>query len=297
MKYNIFKIVRNVVLALLFSWVNFSVAQDSTAVTTPKHKPVKGTFGGPLLIDNQTVFMPNKNALTMTIQHRFGDANLYSDMYGLFNVSSIRIAFNYTPISNVEVGFGVCSYNNTWDGNLKIALMRQSEEGGWPLSISYYGNMAVDTRDKSNFVSDLDRYSYFHEIMIARKITENFSAQVAPSLSYFNNVDGYYNSNGEIMPKMNNAHYAISFVGRYKVSPKMAIIADYDQPLTPHPTNNPHPNVAGGIEFETAGHSFQLFLSNFSFCVPQANNFFNQNDFTKTGNYLLGFNITRKFNL
>ena len=131
--------VRLLVLALLVSWVNLSAAQDndSTAAPTgPKYKPVKYTFAGPLLIDDQTVMIPNKNSLQFAIQHRFGDANLYSDMYGLFNIASMRIAFNYVPIENFEVGFGLCSYNVTWDLNLKIALMRQSEEHGWPLSIT-----------------------------------------------------------------------------------------------------------------------------------------------------------------
>lgn len=275
-----------------------SRAQDSTAApAAPKYKPVKGTFAGPLLIDDQTVFVSNPKALTFSIQHRFGDLNLYSDMYGLFNASSIRIAFNYVPIKNVEVGFGICSYNMTWDLNLKIALMRQSEEGGYPVSITYFGDMGIDSRDKSNFVSDNDRYTYFNEIMIARKVTDEFSVQVAPGISYFNNVPGYFDANDNIQPTMQNLQVSCSAIGRYKISPKTAIIADYVQPLTQNATNNPHPNVAAGFEFETSGHTFQIFLTNFGDCLPQLNNFLNQNDFTKKGNYLIGFNITRRFNI
>jgi hypothetical protein len=297
LKFNTDIVSRLAALLLFICWANISMAQDSVADTTPKLKPVQGTFGGPMLIDNETVMVPNNGAMTMAIEHRFGNLNTYSDMYGLYNISSMRIGFAYVPVKNVQVGFGLSSYNTSWDFNLKVALMRQSEEGGWPVSITYYGNMLIDTRDKSNFATDADRYSYFHEIMIARKFTDNFSVQVAPTFSYFNNVEAYLDSTGEIKPKMNNLHVGLSFVGRYKISEKVAIIADYDQPLTEHFMNNPHPNVSGGIEFETSGHSFQIFVTNFGYCEPQADNFYNQNDFTKKGGYLLGFNITRKFNL
>ena len=185
-KYNFNKtwIVPVLVLVLSLSAATLSIAQDndSTAPAVPKYKPVKYTFAGPLLIDDQTVMIPTKGSLQFAIQHRFGNANLYSDIYGLFNITTMRIGFNYVPVNNVEVGFGLCSYNVTWDLNLKIALMRQSEEGGWPISISYYGNVGIDSRDQSNFVSSSDRYSYFNEIMIARKVNDNFSAQVAPQL-------------------------------------------------------------------------------------------------------------------
>ena len=84
------------------------------------------------------------------------------------------------------------------------------------------------------------------------------------------------------------------FSGRYKITETFAIIADYDQPLTTQIMNNPHPNVAFGIDLGTKGHSFQLFLTNYGYTLPQNDSFLNQNDFTK-GQWLIGFNITRKW--
>jgi hypothetical protein len=291
--FNTSKISRLMLLLLLTLWVNLSFGQDSISATTPKPTLVKGTFAGPVLIDNQTINVPNKSALTFTFQHRFGNINMYSDGYGLFNISSILIGCSYVPVKNVEVGFGLCSYNMTWDLSLKLAITRQAKDGSWPVSISYFGDMGIDSRNKVNFVSGADRYTYFNEIMIARKVTKSFSVQVAPSMSYFNNVQGYIDSKGNIKPMMENMQFAVSVIGRYKLTPTTAIIADYDQPLTQNTTNNPHPNIGGGVEFETSGHTFQLFISNYGYCLPQYNNFLNQNDFSKKGGFLLGFNITR----
>jgi hypothetical protein len=290
-----FKMVMLGALIVMLSGATVSKAQDSTASApaTSVNKPVKGTFSGPVLIDNQTVMVPNKGTFTFDFEHRFGNLNNYSDMYGLFNITSILLGFNYVPVKNVEVGFGLCSYNMTWDLNLKLALLRQAKTGGSPVSITYYGDVGIDSRDKSNFVSVSDRYTYFNEIMIARKITDKLSLQVAPNLSYFCDVPAYTDANGKIQSTMQNTQFAFSVVGRYKLSPTVAIIADYDQPLTQNPTSNPHPNLGGGIEFETSGHTFQLFLTNYGYCLPQYNYFLNQNDYTKRGGFLLGFNVTR----
>ena len=294
MKKQNFKICFGALMVML-SCATLSKAQDSTAAapTVPVNKPVKRTFSGPVLIDNQTVMVPNKGSFTSTFQHRFGNIEHYSDMYGLFNITSIRLGFNYVPVKNVEIGFGLCSYNMTWDLNLKLALIRQMKNGGSPVSVSYYGNVAIDSRDKSNFVSVADRYTYFNEIMVARKITDKFSAQVSGNVSYFNDVPGYLDANNVIQEKMQNTQFSFSAIGRYKLTPGIALMLDYDQPLTQNATDNPHPNLAGGIEFETSGHTFQLFVSNFGYCLPQYNSFLNQNDFSKKGGFMFGFNITR----
>jgi hypothetical protein len=180
------------------------------------------------------------------------------------------------------------------DFNAKCAIVRQTP-GKIPVSVSYYTNMVIDSRDKSNFTHSVHRLSYFNQLIVARKINDKFSAEVATSFSWFNNIEGYINSKGDISNKMHNGHLAFSLLGRYKVTEKSAVVLGYDQPLTQHPTNNPHPNVCFGFETTTSSHAFQVFAGNYSSIVPQSNNMFNQNDFTKS-QYVIGFNITRLWN-
>jgi hypothetical protein len=153
----------------------------------------------------------------------------------------------------------------------------------------------MDTRKKENFVHSTDRFSFFHQLILARKVTENFSIQVAPSLSHFNAVESFYNENDVLTPKMENNHLAISVSGRYKIRPALAIIAGYDQPITKHYTNNPNPNISFGLEIGTSSHTFQVFCGNYYGIVPQRNNMFNSNNF-QDGEFLIGFNITRLWN-
>jgi len=280
---------------ILFSLVimcNKINAQDSLSVT----KKVKNTFNGNLIIDNQTVMVPGKRTFEFTFQHRFGTIeNGYNDFFGLFAGANVRLSCNFVPLNNLQLGIGLTEEKMQWDGNVKYAFIRQAVTGGSPVSVSYYGNMAVSTLPKkNNFVTDADRISYFNQFLIARKVTESLSLQIAPSLSYFNNVDGYRNSEGVVKPKMNNSHFAFAAMGRYMVTKGIGIIANYDQPLTEHLTNNPHPNISFGVMFVTTSHIFQIFLGNFQSILPQANNLYNQNDYTK-GQYSIGFNITKRW--
>lgn len=257
---------------------------------------VRNTFPGSLIIDNQTVMVPVKRTFEFYIQHRFGTINNgYTDLFGIFAPANIRLGFTYTPINNLQLGFGITKEKLQWDGNIKFALIRQAVRGGSPVSITYYGDVAISTLPKKgNFVSDMDRISYFNQLIIARKVTDHFSVQVSPSLSYFNNVEGYMTTEGTIKPKMNNYHYAVAAMGCYMFTNGMGVMVNYDQPLTQHPTNNPHPNISFGIVLVTTTHTFQIFFGNYQSIIPQSNNFFNQNDYTKS-QYCIGFNITRKW--
>lgn len=271
-------------------------AQDSTEVSTIKKiKPVKNTFESVLLMDNQSVMVPIKGTFEWDIQHRFGTVkNGSKDLYGIFAPSNIRMGFNYAPVKKLYIGAGITKERMQVDLNAKYALLLQTP-GKIPVSVSYFGNAVIDTRSKTNFLNTVDRYSYFNQIIIARKVTDEFSVQVAPSFSWFNNVEGYVDSKGEIRNKMHNGHFALSVAGRYKISGKSAVTVGLDQPLTQHPTNNPRPNICFGFETTSSSHAFQVFFGNYSGIVPQSNNMFNQNNYKK-GEFVLGFNITKIWN-
>jgi hypothetical protein len=291
--------IRRLALAALFlAGTAFIHAQDTSSVKegAPKPQPVKKTFTGSLIIDNQTVMVPAKGVFEFVIQHRFGTmGNGYSDFWGLYAPSNIRLGFSYTVIKDLQLGFGFTKERLMWDGNVKYALLKQAKKGGSPVSVTYYGVMTADTRPKENFVKDEDRLSYFHQVLIARKVTEDFSIQVAPAFSWFNNVEGYVSSDGSIKAKMSNGHFALAFMGSYAINDRFSIIVNYDQPLTQHTTDNPDPNISFGIQAGTSSHTFQLFVGNYQSIVPQSNNFYNHNNYRDgISAFLIGFNITKR---
>ena len=293
-------------------------AQDSSgvaekAILPAKIKPVKNTFQSVWIIDNQTVMVPVKGTFEMDIMHRFGTVNNgYSDFWGFFAPSNIRLGVNYAPVNKLNLGIGITKNNMLWDASAKYALITQTK-AKYPVSITYYGNVGYDTRkdaDKSIFKYTSQRLIFFNQVIIARKITDKFSVQVAPGISHQNAVNGYYTKNDstgkDIFKNMKHDHFSLAISGRYKLTNVTSVMINYDQPITKHATNNPAPNLSFGLEFNTSNHSFQLFLGNYSQLSPQRNNLYNTNSpfgYTdvagtkvKGGQFLIGFNITRLWN-
>ena len=291
---------------------NDSSTATQTANAPVKPKPVKNTFESALIIDDQTVMVPVKGTFEADIQHRFGVLqNGYKDLWGIYGSSNIRIGFSYAPIKNLYVGIGLTKSGMLWDGSAKYAILKQTK-GVYPVSVTYYGNIAAKSnQDPGNtqYQYPTQRWSFFNELIVARKISEKLSLQAAVSISHQNSVPGYYAQKDTTVYKFSEEKFdlfSFSISGRYKITRGTAFIFDYDQPITRFPTNNPNPNFAFGFEFGTSGHSFQLFAGNYSLLNPQQNSLYNSNNpftFTQTGGtkvpggqFHIGFNITRLWN-
>lgn len=274
------------------------MAQDESATEKKPEKPVKYTFDGNMIIDNQTVMIPVKGTFEMTINHRFGVwKNGYEDLYGIFAPANISLGFNYTPIENLQLGINLIKTNMVWMGTAKYALFKQTP-GTWKqASVTYYGTIDVDSRDEQYFEYSSHRLMYFNQLLIARKITDRLSLQIAPSLTYNNYVQGYYEGNDTTVVKQEMQHYhlALAVSGKFKIVEGISLLANYDQPLTNHEKVNPKPNLSAGIEFTTSGHSFQIFFGNYSYISPAKNNYWNKNDYGNN-EFLIGFNINRTWN-
>ncbi len=285
---------------------------DSTAPAPARPRPVKNTFESSQLIDAQTVMVPVKGTLEADIQHRFGSVqNGYQDLWGIYGSADIRFGFLYTPIDNLEIGFGIAKVNMLWDGSAKYSILKQTMDEKYPVSLTYYGNIAVKTvanPDNALFTYNSERWSFFNEVMIARKFNDKISAQIGFTMSHQNSVPGYYtksDTTNVIFKEQKFNMYAISFCGRYKLTQGTSFIFDYEQPLTAYAKGNPHPNFAFGFEFNTSGHTFQLFAGNYTLLNPQQNSMYNTNNpfgYTDNGTkvpggeFNIGFNITRLWN-
>jgi len=268
-----------ILAATLLLLAQFAMAQETKYSRGLQR--VGNTFESVMLIDNQTVLVPLKGTIEFDIQHRFGIVNNgYDDFYGLYAPSNIRLGFSYVPMTDLQVGFGFTKEHLFWDINAKYAVLKETGLSPSAFSLSYFVNMAIDTRSEQNFRNGSDRLSYFHQFMIAKKLSDNFSAQGSVNLSHFNVVEAYLTNKNKIEGKMENDHFSVSLLGRYKLSYALALIANYDQPITEHTFGNPDPNISFGIELATPLHVFQVFIGNYKGIVPQFSNVFNHNDFS-----------------
>jgi uncharacterized protein YutD len=260
--------------------------------TKKKEKPVRNLFSSGVLIDNQTVITSNKGALEMVIQHRFSDMNnMFDDLFGIYGTANIRLGLNYGITENLTVGVGTEKFSKITDFSLKYAIIKQTRSGSIPVSVTYYTDFGVDFRDEANFgknYSFANRLSFFHEIMVARKIHERFSAQVSVNYSHFNAVDSTFT----------NDKLGIGVLARGKILNNLYVIAHYDQPISVKKLKDYQtkslPNLAFGLEAATSTHSFQIFVGSSNNIIYQKTYLFNTGDFTN-GDLAIGFNVNVKF--
>jgi hypothetical protein len=257
------------------------LAQDEE----PDNRPIRPPFETIALIDNQTTVNPYKGSLQLEISHRFSKIEEVGDLFGIYGSANTRLALDYGITDKIMVGFGTTRDYKLQDLEWKYSIFTQTRSGSIPLSLTYYGNMVIDARDKEKFGPE-GEFSFMHRMtyltqLIASKQMGSVSLQVIPTFAYFNGVhEGY-----------NNINYGISVGGRAQVLGMSSIVFEYDQPLSKHEALDVYPNVSLGVEIGTSTHSFRVFVANYSDIIKQRNMFYNTND-PLDGNFRFGFNIS-----
>lgn len=296
------KLTSALILIICLSAPNPLIAQNKTEGDSDKKKvvkkPMKHTFENTLLVNSQTTETIKKRTLQFGIQHRFGridqgtKAGNNFDLFGLLGVANVRIGLNYGITDRLTIGLGATKKKFVYNLQWKYKILAQTKKAGMPISLTYFGNVAVATIKSDNYETFSNRLSYFHQLMIARKITKSLSLQLSPSISYFNMVDTLDNK------KVKHLNFGLSLGGRIKVSPSGSIIFEFNQPITISDYGDgkkTKPGIGIGYEIVTRGHGFQLFITNAINLIDQYNMVENTNDFFK-GEIFIGFNISRNWN-
>lgn len=258
-------------------------AQEVDTLARKSDKPERDAFQSSWLIDNPTGVVASKKTLTFDIQHRFGVIkNGNNDLLGMWGPANIRLGLSYAITDRITLGFGTTKSDRLQDFNLRVALLRQTRSGSVPVSMTFYGNTAIDAREGDFFPKSSNRFSYFSQLIIMRRFSPAVSFQVAPSFSHYNIVD----------ESLANNQFAIAAGGKVRISDKTSILLDYSQPFG---QNSDNPGLALGIEMSTGSHAFQVFVGNYSGIVPQRNYMLNPNKLSDK-QFLIGFNINRLWN-
>ena len=251
----------------------------------------EATFKSTRIINGQSVETLGKKGLNLVISHRFGNINSgVHQFYGL-DQSSIRLGLEYGLTNRIDIGIGRSRELELVDSYIKFKLLRQSS-GAYimPISITLYSSMTITAQkwiDPTLYYSFFDRFSYIHELIIARKFSEKFSLQLVPGLVHRNLTQTVKDKN--ILPY-------IGFAGRYKILNRILLSTEYYW-VYPGLTNvKIYNSLSFGVDIETGGHVFQLHFSNSRgmnerIMIPENHNSW------KNGDFGFGFNIIRHFNL
>ncbi len=277
-----------------------NIIEDEAATEATPEK-VMATFKGIKLINANTIETTKKKTLELRITHRFGNMQLgkaavIHSLGGLDNASNIRFSLDYGLTDNISIGVGRSKTMEHIDGNLKWRFLSQ-KTNGMPISAAYFTNVAATSiaADDDRYDNLGNRFSYTHQLIIARKFSPSISLEVLPTFVHRNLVDQtIFNPSNNAVDK--NDILAVGFAGRVKVSKRVALVADYFLTFSKFRTseNGYYDPASIGIEIETGGHVFHLNISNSAGIIE--NDFItNTTDSWGDGNYKLGFNISRVF--
>jgi hypothetical protein len=301
-------------LIMLVAGMGYSYAQDSIPATEPEPEVIqkslaKAAFESGICMDQITVAIPPAKTLEFVLQHRFGTIqNHWSDLYGIWGASNIRLGLNFSITKNLLVGFGTTKNSRLQDLQVKYTFLHQEKEG-FPLTIAYYFDLSLNAMSKDNFGTDykfIDRLAYYNEFLFARRFCNMFSAQIGLSYTHFNKVDQTLDTAKNVV---RNDALAFSLLGRFKLSPQSSITVSYQQPIMLNydpafivragynwmeiPKDKaPYANLSLGWEVSTSTHAFHLYISAAQGILPSEIVMHNQNNFFN-GAILVGFNLTR----
>ena len=279
-------------------------SEDSAKV---KENITIATFKSTRIINMHSVEMTGAGNLQFMIIHHFGaiwddkeGANNFGRLFGLNSgVANTYMSFDYSPLRWLNLGIGFAGFS-TLEGTAKFKILRQqSGQHNYPVSIAWVSTANFNSSKSVETPNDLywNRFSYLHQLLIARKFSNKFSLQFTPSMVH-RNIVAY---------GIENAHniYSIGIGGRYKLKEKTAITFEYTRQLnmyenvidkTGEVVSYSPDLISLGYDWDTGGHIFQFFFTNCAIASnvgqlsvnPVKDNF---------GQWSIGFNLNRSYSV
>lgn len=234
--------------------------------------------------------------LDFKISHRFGVlSGGYDNFFGLDD-AEMRLGFDYGLTDRLMIGVGRSGYQKTVDGFTKYKVLRQCDSGcGMPISLALLATSSMTTLKQADLPwYDPARQDYFthrlaytFQLIIGRKFNDRVTLQLNPGVVHRNLVARAEEANDVVH---------ISGSGRFKITKRVAINAEYFHVLPGQLDEEFRNSLSVGFDIETGGHVFQLHFTNSTGMFERA--FITEtNGSWGDGDIRYGFNISRVFTL
>ena len=276
----------------------------ASATMVSKAQSVQETFNGTRIINGHSTETLKSRVLQYRIEHRFGDLagknGGIQQFYGFDQSTDIRFALEYGITDKWMVGLGRSKgasdpYRALVDGFTKYRILSQTEDNKMPISLTVVGASTVsyakaleDLSQVGSYPEFAHRLAYTAQLIVARKLGERLSLQIAPTYVHRNYV-ATLDENGV---------FALGGAAHYKFTKKFAVMAEYYHVLneTQRTNMNTFNSLGGAVEWATNGHIFRISLTNSTGFTETQFIPLTKYDWTE-GEFRLGFSITRNFKL
>lgn len=289
------KIKTSLILFLLFISNNSAIFSQDLLDKLENEFPDKpiyeiATFKTTRIAMLQSVETRKKGALEISIYNRYWNTPTLTSQSFLADKVSRRFGLNYSFSDNFTFGLGYTNFDNITDGFFKYKILKQQQSSSkMPVTFTFLQNFSH--RNDTNappaiFGTDLNEnvFAYATQLLVARKINQHLSIQVAPTLV------GRFVNNTTDNP---NTQFAVVAGGRYKISGHASVVAEYYYIANTLKAPKTYQPFLVGLNWEVSDLMLQFHVTNArNFAedtyIPQTTNNFNFKD----PNLHFGFNMT-----
>jgi hypothetical protein len=307
------------ILSLLVCGLGFwsvTLAQETTvpeAKEAPKQKFTRTTFNSTRIINMQSVEMVSPGSLQFMISHHFGyfwnkdlapvgsNKRFQQNAANLFGLNAgiahTYLSFEYAPNKWSNLGLAATG-RAVYEGWAKFKILRQQTGlKNVPVTLGWYSMANIYTGLKEPLEFTNNRWSFMHQLLIARKFSDKFSLQLMPTLIHFNVVPYGINNS--------NMVWSLGMGGKYKATPKINLTLEYARQFNMYENLitksgaiiNYSPNMlSAGVEINTGGHLFQFYIGSTT-DASNIDQLARNNSWIKDGHFALGFTINRSLSL
>ncbi len=294
--------IRKITLLLFFLPLGLFSQEDllnDLENETVEDKTVIAAFKGLKVVNFESTKLADKNDFYFVVAHRFGSVkNGFDDFFGLDNaVTQLKFIYGFTDWLNI--GVARSSFQKKYGMHAKYRLMPQ-EKDGFPVTLVGYNLVTINTsleKDQYPNLEFVDKLTYTSQLLISKKFNESLSVLLAPTFIHENLAT----RSRDVLEDGTTLNYdekpnqfALGLGGRYKISKRVSINADYGVHLNRNKDSNFRNPLSVGVDIETGGHVFQMHFTNAQAMFEEGFIVQGQGDWAD-GDFFFGFNISRVF--
>lgn len=270
---------------------NIMEALEAESVETSL--PTIATFKGTHISIGHSVETRKKGALEISVMNRFWNRPIPdTERTQTFVADKLnsRIGADYSISDRLTVGAGYATGYRSVDAYGKLRLFYQRDNGvKFPVSITLYQKFV---QRKKSLITDLDipipsknKLASITQVLVARKISRNFSLQLSPSFIY----------RGEegLRENVDKGRFALGIGGRYRVGSHVSIASEYYYVPQRLEFIDTYGAFSLGVNWEVSDLLLQFKLTNVRNLVEDKSIIKTQNNFNfRDGNLHFGFQAT-----
>ncbi len=262
----------------------------------PDKRPARKPFNSNVFNEGFTTQSLGKKCLQFDLEHRFGSIlNGAKDVFGIYAGANMRLGLAYGFTDKLMLRAGLTKNFMIGDMGVQYRILQQTRSEYMPVSLTFNGNINIAHGNDGLYTKFVHRMSYFSQLSLSRKMNRLITVQISANYAHLNLIDTAYYS------YLKHDNLGFSVLGKWRLTPGTLLLMEYDLNATAL-GNRPEtlrgqswygkPNLSVGVEFATAGHSFQLFLSNYTGINPTRNMVYNEHAIGQ-GDFVIGFNLVR----